>query len=150
MKKVLFAVLVVLLLGLVGCSGEEEAGSLDVADSDIYVITNRFFSQQVWGILQEPDGFVGRTIQYRGIFMSQLWDVTGETFHYVGQAGDDCCAPGESLGFEVYLNNIPPVNDSTWVEITGVLEWYYAHGFGNILRLSATFMEVLEDPALWS
>jgi len=147
-KKILFPALALLLLVLVGCSGQEEAGSEEAGSADVYIITDRFFSQQIMGILQDSDSFVGRTIQYRGMFVSQFWDATGETFHYVGQLGDDCCTPGESLGFEVYLNNIPPVDNETWVEVTGVLEWYDVVGFGPILRLSATYMEVVEDPAL--
>jgi len=40
-------------------------------------------------------------------------------------------------GFEVYLNDISRVDDETWVEVTGVLEEFYVEDFSSyILRLN--------------
>jgi len=147
MKIFLIAVLAVLYIGLFGCSGQDEADAYD----DIYVITNRFFSQQMRNIFNEPGRHIGRTIQYRGVFISQAWDTTGESFYFVAQFHYDCCGRGmeDFVGFVVYLNDIPSVSDFVWVEVTGVLEDYYAAGVGMVLRVNAISMEVLEDPALW-
>jgi len=157
MKIIFLSALVVLMLGLYGCAGQDDGVAYSYDDSeinidveadievDIYVITNRFFTQQMMEILHEPDAFIGRTIQYSGVFVSQLWG--DEELFYVAQF-DDCCGPSDTLGFEVYLNDIPRVDEFAWVEITGVLENYYVEGYGNILRVNAISMEELDTPVL--
>ena len=156
MKIILILSATLLLLALSGCTSQEEESAYSNAEpidiSDMYVITNRFFRQQVMGILNEPDRHIGRVVQFRGVFVSQIWAETGDEFFYVAQFDDDCCGTGmsETLGFEVYLNNLPRINDFTWVEVTGLLENYYAEGYGAILRVNAISIEVLDDPELWS
>ena len=112
---------------------------------DIHIIGDRFFVTQIFEIVFNPEDFLGRTIRYEGMFLSVYWPVTSEYFFLVARPGDDCCGPGDMVGLEVYLNDIPRVDEYTWVEITGVLEEVYAEGHGPILQLNAISMVVVDE-----
>lgn len=138
MKRLAFIVLFALLLGLSACSGPDE--------DEIYEITDRFFATQIMSILQEPDSYVGRLVRFEGILLSIFWAPTDETIYSVVRFGDDCCGPTDILGLEVYLNNIPPLPDDTWVEVTGRLEIITVEGYGEVIRINATSMVQSNNP----
>jgi len=128
--------LLVCLLFLVGCGG-------DAMDEDnIVLITERFFVQQTQEIWLNPQGYIGRAIRYQGMFFSQDWE--GETFHMVVRFADDCCGGGGAIGFEVYIGDIEPFADDTWVEVTGILE-FHDDGDGEILRLNVVSLIEMEE-----
>ena len=153
MKFIFVTVLLGMLLMLNGCScqGQESTplslGNEDVEynypmsiqltqdDADIYVISEYFFTTQFMEILYDPASFLGRTIRYSGKFTS--FYLGDELIFFVGADGDGCCG---LRGFEVYLNDIPPVDEHTKVEVTGVLEEFYDEGFGYFLRLNLVSM----------
>ena len=140
-KKLILILAFVLALStvLIGCSREEE----------IYVITNRFFAQQLRRIQVNHNDYIGRTVQYDGMFMSSVCNVTGDAFYFIGQFADDCCggAAGGPEGFEVYLGSITPVEDFTWVQVIGVLEEYHIPGLNDsILRVNIRTMVEIGIP----
>jgi hypothetical protein len=97
-------------------------------------ITDFYFDLQIQEILTNRSDFIGRTIRYEGLFFSSSWH--DETFYFVARLLGGCCGV---YGFEIYLNEIPRVDDETWVEVTGVLEEFYVENFGHrILRLNVT------------
>ena len=112
MKKIagLFALLVI----LAGCSRSN--------DGDVLVIGDRFFVHQVHSILLNPPRYLGRTIQYEGIFRAVRWRGAGED-HIVMRYTMGCCGE-EPVGFFVLLSDelspFPP--DQAWVQITGLVE----------------------------
>ena len=109
-------------------------------DADIYVINEYDFAMQIFGILFDPASFLERTIRFSGEFNIFNWE--DELIYFVGADGDGCCG---MHGFEVYLNDIPPVDEHTWVEVTGVLEEVYEEGMGYFLRLNLVSMIKMEE-----
>ena len=132
MKK-LFVILAILLIMLFsGCAAD--------ASEEVHEITERFFAMQMFELFVEPEEFMGRTIRYEGLFATRTWTTTGEDFHMVYRYTAGCCEPmPEPLGLEIYLNDIDPVPEGAWVEITGILERFEVEGTG-FLRLSAISM----------
>jgi len=102
------------LLSLSGCSGE----------SDVEMITERFFVQQVSSILQNLDTYTGRTIQLEGMFFSWGPSAPGadDMYHFVVRFMSGCCGDEGNVGFEVYMGDFESFTDNTWVSVTGVLE----------------------------
>lgn len=115
-------------------------------ENGIHILTDRFFDVQMMEIRVNADDFLGRAIRYEGMFLTVPWG--DELLHMVAREGDDCCGVGGFLGFEVYLNDIPGVEDYTWVEFTGVLERLYEDGFGYFLRLNAISMIEIDEPEI--
>ena len=137
MKILLRVFLLIFVVSIVsGCADNDE---------EVHSISNRFFSQEMLVVMLDTENFIGRTISYEGSFMHSTCDITGDAFYYIVQFGDDCCAPGETLGFEVYLNDIPSVAQFTWVEVIGVLEEVSIDGLGDVLRLNAVSMHPVTE-----
>ena len=115
MKKLRIGIIVVILALLpllTGCA----------RNNDVEVLTDRFFVQQMISITQNVDQYVGRTIQLEGMFWA--YEVYGapDPFYFVIRYLSSCCGGGGSIGFEVYLGDVPPFPDDTWVAVSGVLE----------------------------
>ena len=140
MKIILLTALLIIALSFSGCSGQDTTDE----DTDIHVISDRFFSTQIIEIVLNEDDFLGRTIRYTGMFISIHWPVTGNYYYFVARMGDDCCGAGGFIGFEVNLNDIPYVEDYTWVEITGVLE-VFSDEFRENLRLDVISMIEIDE-----
>jgi len=98
----------------------------------VYVLDQDFLIPQLKKIHFNSADFLGRTIRYEGLFAR--FYLGDELIFFVGVEGEGCCGPLE--GLEVYLNNITPVDDYTWVEIAGVLEELYEEDWGHFLRLN--------------
>ena len=137
MRKKFLLILALMLMSsvaFIGCSREDE----------VYIITDRFFSRQVTDILENPRDFNGRTVQINGMFMSDICDITGDVFYFVGRVQDDCCGGGivgPPIGFEIYLGNNFPAAENAWVQIIGVLEQYNVPGIDQpILRINVRTM----------
>ena len=159
MRSIAIAVLAGMLLMLNGCGGQELESALLILgnceeeysypipvhlpqdDADIHEIDEYYFAEQILEILFDPASFLGRTIRYSGEFIS--FYVGDELIFFVGADGDGCCG---LHGLEVYLNDIPPVDEYTWVEVTGVLEEIYDEGFGYFFRLNLMSMTTMEIP----
>ena len=115
MKMIFVSFMMILLLA--GCvSGDSNTGSYE---ENIHVLDERFFAMQVMEIFQNQDDFLGRTIRYEGIFRSFYLPMAGGDIFIVYRYIDGCCGP-EPAGLQVYLNDIEPFPDDTWVEVTGV------------------------------
>ena len=127
--SVCLLVILAMLAILGGCGNSAADGD------DVFEITERFFAVQMFEVLMDSENFLGRTIRYEGVFTSQYWDATGEYFHLVYRYTEGCCGPEEPIGLEVYLNDLPQPSTGAWVEVTGILERFYADGVG-FLRLN--------------
>ena len=111
MRKLLMLLLTVILVLLsVGCADREE----------VVEIEGRFFLTQVNHIRRNSDDYIGRTVQYEGMFRSFYWPATG-LFHMVHRHTLGCCGYDGIVGFEVDLGDIEPFPDDAWVEVIGVL-----------------------------
>ena len=112
MKKLILLLVLVMAFGLAGCS----SGS----DDDVIVITERFFVNEMTEIFLNHQQYLGRTIQYEGMFRTSSW--AGEYFSFVYRNVPGCCSPTEILGFELVMDGFESFEDNAWVEVTGVLE----------------------------
>jgi len=124
MKKIIVILALAVILGACG-NGPGDGGN------GILVIGDRFFVHQVHDIWLNTSQFLGRTIQYEGIFRTVHWRPTGQD-HIVIRYTISCC--GEvPVGFYILLPDsfypLPPEN--AWVEITGVVE---IHGIDLMVR----------------
>jgi len=112
MRKALAAGTLALALVLAGC---------DRGADNVLVIGERFFVQQIEDIFRNRPQNMGRTIRYEGVFRAMHWAQT-DTYHfYVVRYVMSCCGV-QAIGFELLPDNVPPLQDETWVEVTGVLE----------------------------
>jgi len=123
---ILIIILAALLLGFSACSDEED---------NVYVITDRFFHQQMELIFNNPEEYVGRTIRYEGIIMAWYWPPIEKNLYFVMRPSEDCCAGGAPIGFNVYTDDISGFYEGAWVEVTGVLNTVDIPGAGEVLRL---------------
>jgi len=138
MKIFLRIFLIIIFVGIIsGCADNE-------AEMEVYEIANRSFSQQMSAIMFDTENFLGQAIRYEGSFVESVCGTTGDAIYHVVQFGASCCGPGDGLGFEVYLNDIPSVAPFTWIEITGVLEEVSIEGVGDVLRLNVLSMYPVE------
>jgi len=110
---------------------------------DVVEITENLFIAQTNDIYINTEDYLGKTIQYEGIFMSDCWEETGTTYFYAIRYGPGCCGYDSNAGFEVaWAGEYPEEND--WVEAVGVLEMYEENGY-EYLRLQLTSLTVLDE-----
>ena len=133
-KIVLIPALAVILAA---CGNRPGGGENGPGGGGLLVISDRFFVQQIHDIWLNTSQYVGRTIQYEGIFRTVHWRTGGDD-HIVIRYTISCC--GEvPIGFYILLSDnfypLPPEN--TWVEITGVVE---IHG-GTLLVRAVSLVE---------
>ena len=133
MKKLL--ILVIILLLLAGCANTDGDGVVEIRE--------RFFLTQIIDIHINADEYVGRTVRYEGIFRTLHIPGTSEDYHQVYRYVMDCCGDDGIIGFWVYLGDIETLSDNTWVEVTGVLEWFEMSGI-RLPRVAA--VSVTEMP----
>jgi len=115
-KLVIIVVMLIVMVSLLaGC------GSGGDSDYEVLEIGERFFITQVENILLNAGRYMGRTIRYEGIFTSFDWAAADETFDFVMRFMMGCCSE-EPIGFRVYLDDIEPPPNDTWVEVTGELD----------------------------
>jgi len=133
MKKFVILFLIIALL-FTACTNIE----------DVLVIGERFFVAEITEIYLNSDDYLGRVIQYKGLFRTAYWETRGIYFHYVSRRTYGCCGDDGIVGFEVYLDGVEPFPDNTWVEVIGVLEEFELSG-GSYLRLVVTSIRELTE-----
>ena len=137
MKK-LWIGLAILILALLfsACTDADDR----VADEgDVVEISERFFITGWENIHLNAAQYIGRTIRYEGMFRTLQWPDTNEDFYKIYRYVPGCCSPddSQSIGFIVDLNNIDPLENNTWVEVTGTLEVYERNAVPR-LRVNVT------------
>jgi len=110
---------------------------------DVVEITEKLFIARTNDIYINTEDYLGKTIKYEGIFMSDYWEDTDTTYRYVIRYGPGCCGYDSNAGFEVVWDgDYPEEND--WVEAVGVLEIYEEDG-DEYLQLQLTALTVLDE-----
>lgn len=106
-------------------------------------ITENLFIAQTNDIYINTEDYLGKTIQYEGIFDFYYLEETDAAYYYVIRYGPGCCGYDGTAGFEVIWNgDYPEQND--WVKAVGVLEEYEENGV-PYLRLQLTSLTVLDE-----
>jgi len=113
----------------------------DRAD-EVVVITEKMFVAQTNDVYLNSDDYLGKTIQYEGLFQSWTDQSTGITYYTVIRYGPGCCGNDANCGFEVIWKTpdaaYPGEND--WVAVSGILEAYLEFG-STYLRLELVSLE---------
>ena len=109
MKKLMFAIAILLLISFVGCAD---------SDDDVVVITERFFVMQMTDIVINHRNYEGRTIQMEGLFR----EIQGLTRDFYVVMRYAVCCEIKPFWFEVSLNGFEPLENDAWVEVIGTLD----------------------------
>ena len=103
----------------------------------------------VYGMMVEPDTYVGKRIKMRGQYYASYYEPTGKYYHYVIVSdAAACCAQGIEFvwdnGTHLYPDDYPP--DQTEVEVVGIFETYRDEGNEDSLycRLKNASFKVLK------
>ena len=118
------------------------------ARGDIVQISERMFVNHINDIYINTRNYIGKTIKYEGIFMSDQYYGEDDLFYSVFRFGPGgCCGIDGRVGFEVrwpsgQSRQFPA--DDAWVEITGVLK-EYEHSFTKYLYIELTSVNELSS-----
>jgi len=123
-------------------SPAQQAGA-EVPDSDVVEISEKLFIAQTNDIYINAEDYLGKTIQYEGIFKSYYWEEADTTYYYVIRYGPGCCGYDGEAGFAVAWDGQWPGEDD-WCEAVGILEAYEENGL-QYLRLSLTSLTVKDE-----
>ena len=92
-------------------------------DDGVVEIDERAFLTIVNHIRSNADDYIGRTVHFEGMFQNFYWPATGH-FYMVNRNTWGCCGEDGLVGFELYLGDMEPLPDNTWVEVYGIFEWH--------------------------
>jgi len=134
MKKVIIALIVSAFL-FAGCSGNSDG---------VVEISERFFFTQINNIVLNHNEYLGKTIQYEGMFGAQPIDGEEDDVYVVYRFLLDCCGPAGVTGFMVDLGDFEPPPAEAWVEVVGVLEEFV--GSDGLTRLRLALTSITELP----
>lgn len=124
-------------------STDESSSAINAQTGDVIELSEKLFVAQTNDIYENTEDYIGKTIKYEGLVLSEYWDVTGLTYHYVIRYGPGCCGYDANCGFEISWDGEYP-EDNEWVEAVGVLDTYEEEGV-TILVLRLTSLTVLEE-----
>ena len=134
MKHIAIGLLICLVV-LTSCAAKS-----DTQEVPVIAIKEKMFIAQINDIYSNADDYLGKSIQYEGLFNTTELPEAG-TWHSVIRYGPGCCGDDGNVGFEVNWDKpYPKQND--WVKVTGVLESYEEEGMA-FLRLALTDLTVL-------
>ncbi|MDR3356743.1 MAG: hypothetical protein LBO04_06100 [Spirochaetaceae bacterium] len=154
MKKhipLLFGVL--LMINIPACkhktarAEDAETKKPEAANKTTLEIKEKLFIAQTNDIYLNPDEYVGRRIKLEGLFKSDKYVGSNQTYRFVLRYGPGCCGYDGTAGFEV---NWPPDQDTAypaeddWVEAVGVLDSYEEDGY-PYLYLSLESLTVKDE-----
>jgi len=105
--------------------------------SNVIEVGERFFVNQILEIFLNHRQYLGRFVQYEGMFHTVPWD--GYDFYIVYRYTFHCCGELDRVGFEVILDDVDPLPDDTWVEVLGMVDT--VDGFLVLRVISITEMD---------
>ena len=140
MKKMIsIALVLVLMLSFVGC-GSSKKESVETTSAGIQadiVFKEATYVTMINDIYNNPDNYLGKTIQIDGMFTSEDFTANGgKIYYYVYRQGPGCCGnDGSMCGFEftskdnTYPDYTPQSGDDNsahpWIKVIGTLDRYY-------------------------
>jgi len=108
-------------------------------------IGERFFINQINDITMNHRQFLGRTIQYEGIFRTVDGEGASPDSHFVYRYVPGCCGPEGISGFMVDIGDAEPLETNAWVEVVGVLEEFEDPQGQTRIRLGLASLTELEE-----
>ena len=112
MRRKILAAIVILAVAcvLAGCTGSE---------NDTVVISERFFVNEMKEVVFNPNQYLGRTLQFEGMF--RIVPV-GDINRFIVMRYTIGCCGEEPIGLEVIMGNFTPFEHNAWVEVAGTLD----------------------------
>ena len=109
-------------------------------------ITEKLFISQVNDVYLNTNDYLGKTIKLEGIFKEEQWGNPLKSYYFVIRYGPGCCGNDGNVGFEVAWaqdreQQYPAAG--SWVEAAGALKTYKEDGYGNLLYLDLSSLNVL-------
>ena len=107
---------------------QEQKNATDISgvDVDLTALSSTMVYAEVYNMMTNPDGYMGKTIKMSGPYYASFYDETGSYYHYVIiEDATACCQSGLEFiwkGEHSYPNDYPP--DQTKIEVVGVFESY--------------------------
>ncbi|MCL2544655.1 MAG: hypothetical protein FWE77_01920 [Clostridia bacterium] len=126
----------------------EQAGAVSAENllegREIIHIRERMFMTQINDIYLNPEKYVGKGVQFEGIYIEEVLG-NGDVYRaVVRMSPGGCCGDDGRTGFEVVWDDpdqpYPKFND--WVEVSGVLEQFEEDGV-TYLRVRLVSLRVL-------
>ena len=148
-KKILFILLFVLIIGIViigvyftnnKLKKETEKQSKELEEQEkVITFKDDYFMTQVNEIYYNPDDYVGKKIEIEGFPME-----SPNGYKYVGRYGPGCCGTDGYVYLEyVYdKNDIPLVVEKDWIKVKGVIK-KVVDQTGTIIYIEASSIEKL-------
>ncbi|MBQ9200213.1 MAG: hypothetical protein IJ141_08550 [Lachnospiraceae bacterium] len=108
-------------------------------DIDLTTLSSTMVYSEVYNMMTEPDGYMGKTIKMSGPFAVYIDDVKNKTyFACIIQDATACCSQGIEFqldGDYSYPEDYPEVNDI--VTVTGTFSTYEEDGYMYVTLLNA-------------
>ena len=124
-------------------NANHQESDVPLSSGDVIVIREKMFIAQTNDVYFNTEDYLGKTIQYEGIFDIYEAPESADKYYSVIRYGPGCCGVDANAGFEVKWDGEYPRQDD-WVEVTGVLEEYEEEGY-KYLRLALTSLDVLTE-----
>jgi len=173
-KKILVisAISIMVVFAMTACSGAEDGGTEIGNDETVHdmgtllqgevstqtaaeparssgqgviVIGERFFVNQFMEIMLNQQLYMGRNLQFEGMFFTTNFD--GRDFHLVYRYTIGCCGE-EPIGLVVDLGDFEPFADDAWVEVFGSLDFDYNAGLLTLRVLSIRELDERGSPVV--
>jgi uncharacterized membrane protein YcgQ (UPF0703/DUF1980 family) len=154
MKKNIFLLMTVLfMINIPACKHRNiqaenaESKKLETIDKPTLEIKEKLFIAQTNDVYLNPDEYMGRRIKLQGLFKTDSYVGSDQTYCFVLRYGPGCCGYDGTAGFEVSWPEgedaaYPAENE--WVEAVGVLDSYDEDGYPYIY-LALESLEVKEE-----
>ena len=154
-KKILcVALALVMLFGFAACGSKKEEPVKQETKADI-VFKEANYVTLINDVYNNPDNYIGKTVQIDGMFTSEDYTSNGgKIYYYVYRQGPGCCGnDGSMCGFEfsskdgTYPDYTPKSGDDNaahpWIKVFGTLEQYYEGETGPYYTLKDATYEVM-------
>jgi len=126
-----------------GADTQKKSASGKAADVDLTIMSATMVYAEVYNIMKNPGGYIGKSIKISGQYYSMYYDKTDRHYHFVLiEDAAACCRQGLEFiwnGEHSYPGDYP--KDKTNVEVTGV--------FGRYDELGETYYYLAVDDIIF-
>ena len=131
-KSICFLLAFLLLVLCAGCGGSQNETEVSVPEADSAIdvdltqLNSTMVYSEVYGMMSEPESYIGKTVKAKGPFGVYQNEVTGEYFFAVViNDASACCAQGLEFvwaGDHAYPDDYPEQGDE--IVVTGTFNTY--------------------------
>ena len=118
MKRIIMMTIMIItaVFVLAGCVDSDGASA---SGDNTVVISERFFVNEMLEIVMNHRQYLGRTLQFEGMFRAIPVD---DVDRFIVMRYMDGCCGQDAIGLEVIIGDLAPFAHDAWVEVTGTLD----------------------------